>query len=387
MKSIPFAEPKISGNEWEYIKNCLDTGWVSSSGKYVEEFEKLVAEFTGSQFAVACQSGTSALHISLLLMGISQNDEVLVPTVTFISTVNVIKYVGASPVFFDCDDYYNLKTNDVIEFIERNCENNDGELINKTSGKRVAAIMPVHVFGNAADIESLVKYCENFNIKIIEDAAESLGSFYTQGKIKGKHTGTVGDIGCLSFNGNKIITCGGGGLILTDNKETAEKAKYLTNQSKDDNIKFIHNSIGYNYRLSNLHAAMGVAQMENLTNYINIKRNNYDYLKSYVDEIPGIKISEVPDYAENNHWMYVLKFNPEVIDKTLDEFIDYMRFNKIEVRPLWYPNHLQIPYKDNEVYSFKNSMYLYERTINLPSSVCLSQNDMDRIIEVLRCMK
>ena len=227
-KVIPLSVPSIQGNEWKYIKECLDTEWVSSVGKYVGLFEQRIARYTGAKHAVACVNGTAALHIALNLAGVQPGDEVIVPTLTFISPVNVVKYLSANPVFMDCDRYYNIDAGKVIRFLEKETEFRSGFTYNGSTGRRISAIIAVHVFGNAVFLDELTDVCLKRNIEIIEDATESLGTWYISGKHKGRHCGTVGTLGCLSFNGNKIITTGGGGMILTDNSDLAEKARYLT---------------------------------------------------------------------------------------------------------------------------------------------------------------
>ena len=264
MYKIPLSVPSIKGNEWKYVKECLDTNWVSSAGKYVDLFEQNIANYTGSKYAVACVNGTSALQVSLRLAGVLPGDEVILPTLTFIAPVNAVAYNGASPIFMDSDEYYNIDTDKIIEFIRQKTVFQDGFTYNKTTEKRISAIVPVHVWGNATWLDELIQLCKERNISIVEDAAESMGTCYINGEHSGKHTGTIGLLGCLSFNGNKIITTGGGGMILTDYADLAEKAKYLTKQAKDDKVRYIHNEIGYNFRLTNIQAALGVAQLEQL---------------------------------------------------------------------------------------------------------------------------
>ena len=236
-KYIPLSVPSLQGKEWQYVKECLDTEWVSSAGKYVGLFESKIAEFTGARYAVACVNGTAALQVALKLARVLPGDEVIVPTLTFIAPVNAVSYNGASPLFMDADEYYNIDAEKTIEFINNKTVFKDGFTINKTTKKRITAIVPVHVWGNACWLEDLLPLCEERNITIVEDACESLGTFYEDGDVKRKHTGTIGQLGCLSFNGNKIITTGGGGMILTDDADLADKARYLTTQAKDDPIR------------------------------------------------------------------------------------------------------------------------------------------------------
>jgi len=402
---ISLSVPSIKGNEWKYIKECLDTGWVSSAGKYVELFEKRIAEYTGAKYAIACVNGTSALHISLILAGIQPNDEVLVPTITFIAPINAVNYCKAYPVFMDADKYYNLDTRKTIEFIRNETKLVHGEssiestgqknqklkitnsgaqiTVNKKTSRKITAIIPVHVFGNAVWLDDLYKVCRERNIKIIEDASESLGTRYIKGNFNAKYTGTIGELGCLSFNGNKIITTGGGGMILTNNEEYAKRAKYLTTQAKDDEERYFHSEIGYNYRLTNIQAALGLAQLEQLANYLKIKKKNYEFYKKNIDQIPGLHLAEVPEYAQNNYWMYALQIDKNVYKKDREELMSYLSSHKIQTRPVWYLNHLQKPYEDCQNYNIENALKLLEKTLNIPCSINITKQDINKVLEVL----
>lgn len=271
-KHIPLSVPEISGNEWKYVKDCLDTGWVSSVGNYVTRFEEMVAHYVGTKYAVATVNGTSALHVSLIACEIQPNDEVIVPTLTFIAPANVIRYCNAYPVFMDCDaDTLCINIQKVTDFITKEYEQrDDGYTYNKKTNRRIKAIIPVHIFGHPSDMDGLLEVCRGKNIDIIEDATESLGSEY-----KGQKTGSFGKIGCFSFNGNKIITTGGGGMIVTNDESIAKRIRHLTTQAKSDPFEYDHDEIGFNYRLTNVQAAMGVAQMERLDEFIAFKRKNY----------------------------------------------------------------------------------------------------------------
>ena len=384
MTFIPLSVPSIKGNEWKYIKECLDTEWVSSAGKYVDLFEQKITEYTGAKYAIACVNGTAALHISLLIAGVKPNDEVIVPTLTFISPINVVRYCNAYPVFMDADDFYNIDIEKTIQFIEEETIFKDGFNYNRKTKRKIPAIIPVHIFGNAVDMEKLVPICKERNIKIVEDATESLGTVYTKGKFVGKHTGTIGELGCLSFNGNKIITTGGGGMIITDNEEYAHKAKYLTTQAKDDTVRYVHNEIGYNYRLTNIQAALGVAQLEKLPEYLEIKKKNYMIYKKEIDKIKGLHIDETPDYADNNYWMYSLQIDKEIYGKDRKELMQHLTENKIQTRPVWYLNHLQKPYKDCQSYKIEKAFELLEKTLNIPCSVNLNNNKVFGIINIMK---
>ena len=380
---IPLSIPSIQGNEWQYVKECLDTGWVSSAGKYVDLFEQKICEYTGSKHAIACVNGTSALQISLQLAGVKAGDEVIVPTITFIAPVNTVRYLNATPIFMDADEFYNIDIEKTIRFLEEETHFENGYTINRSTGKRIAAIIPVHVFGNAVNLEPLAEICDNRNIRIVEDATESLGTRYRKDYLAGRHCGTVGDIGCLSFNGNKIITTGGGGMILTDNVELAERARYLTTQAKDDTTRYIHNEVGYNFRMTNVQAAMGVAQLEQLPGFLKAKENTFRSYEEKINSIPGLKIANVPEYADNNHWMIAMQIDKEIYGKDRETVMAHLAENGIETRPVWYLNHLQKPYKNCQTYKIEKALELAEKTLNIPCSVDLLEKQIDTIVECL----
>ena len=380
---ISLSVPSIQGNEWKYIKECLDVEWVSSVGKYVDLFEQRIAEYTGAKHAVACVNGTAALHIALKLAGVQPGDEVIVPTLTFIAPVNVVKYLSADPVFMDCDQYYNIDASKVIRFLERETELRGGFTHNRSTGRRISAIIPVHIFGNAVFLDELTDICLKRNIKIVEDATESLGTRYVNGKYIGRHCGTVGTLGCLSFNGNKIITTGGGGMILTDDPAIAEKARYLTTQAKDDSVRYVHNEVGYNYRLTNIQAAMGVAQLEQLPKFLEIKKKICKTYKEGINKIQGLQVADVPDYADNNHWLTAIQIDRDKYGKDREELMANLLRNNIESRPLWQLNHLQKPYKDCRSYEIEKALELLDNTLNIPSSVNITGDQIDSVIEAL----
>ena len=381
---IPLSVPFLCGNEWKYVEECLDTGWVSSVGSYVDEFEKKICEVTGAGYATACVNGTAALHTALLVTGGQAGDEVIVPTVTFIAPVNAVSYIGARPVFMDCDEYYNIDVAKTLEFIEQETVFRDGYTYNKTTGRRIAALIAVNVLGNAVDIELLLPICRERNIQIIEDAAESLGTYYSTGVLDGMHTGTVGDIGCYSFNGNKIITTGGGGMIVTNNPYYARRAGYLTAQAKDDAERYVHNEVGYNYRMINIQAAIGVAQLERLGEFIANKAANYSVYKEAIDNICGLHLAEVPPYANNNLWMYALQVEREEYGRGRDELMRWLGQNGVETRPLWCLNHLQKPYRNCQSYKIEKAFEFLDKTLFIPCSVNLTSKEINSVIENLR---
>jgi perosamine synthetase len=380
---IPLSVPSLKGNEWKYVKECLDTEWVSSAGQYVDLFEKKIAEYTGSKYAIACVNGTTAIQVSLRLAGVSSGDEVIMPSLTFIASVNAASYNNAAPIFMDSDNYYNLDVDKIIEFI--NCETyfKDGFTYNKVTNKKISAILPVHVWGNACLLNNLVNLCEERNIAIVEDASESLGTFYNDNNYKGKHTGTVGKLGCLSFNGNKIITTGGGGMIFTDDEVLAGKAKYLITQAKDDAIRYIHDEVGYNFRLTNIQAALGVAQLEQLPLILKRKKEIYDFYKEEIDNIEGLFLSKTPKYANNNHWMNLLRIDQKVYGKDRETLMRDLELNSIQTRPVWKLNHEQKPYIDCQSYNIQNAKKLVENSLCLPSSSNITSENLNRIINQL----
>jgi perosamine synthetase len=383
-KTIPLSVPTIKNNEWKYVKECLDTGWVSSVGPFVDRFEQNICVLTGAVYAVACVNGTAALHTALQIVGVQPEDEVIVPTVTFIAPVNTVRYIGAYPVFMDCDDFYNIDILKTKEFIERETIFEGGYSYNRKTGRCVRAIVPVHVFGNAVDLENLISICRERNIKVVEDASESLGTYYNAGVLAGRHTGTVSDIGCYSFNGNKIITTGGGGMLVTDNGMYAQKARYLTTQAKDDAARYKHNEIGYNYRLTNIQAAVGVAQLERLSEFIAAKIENYNSYKKAIENIVGLHLVQMPPYASNNCWMYALQVEKINYGESTETLIQRLTSDGIEVRPLWYLNHLQKPYRNYQTYKIEKAYCMYDKTVMLPCSVSLTDEDTDFVLTRLK---
>jgi len=380
---IPLSVPNISGNEWEYVKECLDTEWVSSAGKYVDRFEEEIASYTKSKFAIACTNGTSALQVSLRLVGVEAGDEVIVPSLTFIAPVNAITYNNANPIFMDADQYYNMDAEKTIEFIKNETIFKNGSTYNKATNKKISAILPVHMWGNACELDAIVDLCEKRNIAVVEDASESLGTVYNSGKFKGRHSGTIGKFGCLSFNGNKIITTGGGGMILTDNPDLAGKAKYLTTQAKDDPVRYVHDEIGYNFRLTNIQAALGVAQLEQLPEFLERKREIYNQYQKALENINGLTLACVPDHAENNHWLNLLQIDTGIYDDDREDIMKRLEENGIQTRPVWKLNHDQKPYKDCQHYKIENAKKSIENSLCLPSSSNLTNENLNKIVSQL----
>jgi len=380
---IPLSVPALNGNEFQYVKECIDTEWISSAGKYVDLFEKKIAEYTGSKYAIACVNGTAALQVSLRLAGVSPGDEVIAPSLTFIAPINAIYYNAAAPIFIDSDNYYNIDIEKTLQFIKEETFFKDGFTYNIKTNNKISAIIPVHIWGNGCCLDSLVVLCKERNISIVEDASESLGTFYTKGSFIGKHTGTIGKLGCLSFNGNKIITTGGGGMILTNDEKLAEKARYLTTQAKDDPVRYIHDKIGYNFRLTNIQAALGVAQLEQLPVFLKRKHEIFSQYQTVFDNIAGLTLAGVPDYADNNHWMNLLRIDSKTYGEDSERLMKRLEENGIQTRPVWALNHKQKPYEDCQNYNIEKSIELVNNSLCLPSSSNLSDREINKVIETL----
>lgn len=377
--NIPLSVPVINGNEWKYVKECIDTAWVSTAGKFVDKFENDICRCTGARYAVACVNGTTGLFIALRLAGVAMDDEVIVPTLTFIASVNAIKYLGAEPVFMDCDDYMNIDAQKVEEFILHECRPTKNGLKNKVSGRIIKAILPVHIFGNPCNMSAIMRIAKKYDLKVIEDATESLGASYKEGGYANRFTGTIADFGVLSFNGNKIITTGGGGMIITANAALAEKARYLTTQAKDDAVHYIHNEIGYNFRLTNVQAALGVAQLEQLPRIIKIKQKNYELYKKELKSVKGIEILGIPRGTNPNYWFYSLIVNKNDYGMDREQLMKKLKGAGIESRPLWYLNHWQKPYVRNQAYKIEKSVWFWEHVLNIPCSGDLSAAQVKKV--------
>jgi aminotransferase in exopolysaccharide biosynthesis len=360
---IPLHEPRFMGNEKKYLNDCIDSTFVSSVGKYVDRFEEEFAKIVGSNYAIATVNGTSALHISLLLSDVLENDEVITQPLTFIATCNAINYIGAKPIFVDVDiGSMGMSPESLEKFLEENCEIRNERCFNKTTSKIIKACVPMHTFGHPCRIEKIKDICDKWHISLIEDAAESLGSYY-----KNKHTGTFGKFGAFSFNGNKIITSGGGGVIVTDDEILARRAKHLTTTAKvPHSYEYVHDEIGYNYRMPNLNAALLVAQLEQLEKFIKSKRDLAKKYEIFFKSFKGIEFISEPQNCKSNYWLQT------VIVENLNErdrFLEYTNKNGVMTRPIWkLMNELEM-FKKSQSTTLTNAKYLEERVINISSSV------------------
>ena len=381
---LQLSYPNITGNEWKYVKECLDTAWVSSAGSYVTRFEEMVAEFAGARYAVACVNGTNALHIALQLSGVRQYDHVLVPNITFIASVNAIKYCGASPILVDVDKHTWQMDLDLLDnwlskntFLMKNRiggRNTRASLYFKTTNRPITAIMPVHVLGNMCDMKKLKTICKKFNLIIVEDATEALGSYSA-----GKHAGSFGKFGCFSFNGNKIITTGGGGMIVTESEKLAKKAKHLTTQAKTDPFEYTHDEIGYNYRLVNILAAMGVAQMEQLPGFLQRKHGIDAFYKSQLSGIGDIEFQKVLPDVNPNHWLFTFK------TKKQKELLEVLNKNQLQSRPFWVPmNRLKMFKKDLYINKNDVSGKVYGSCLSIPCSTNITDSEMQLVVDTIK---
>jgi perosamine synthetase len=376
---IPLIVPELRGNEWKYIKECLDTNWVSSVGTYVDRFEKMVAERAGTKYAVATVNGTAALHIALLLAGVEANDEVLVSSLTFIAPVNAIRYVGAWPVFIDAEpQYWQIDPAGVVDFLETGCRWDGQALRNRRTGRRVKAILPVHILGHPVDLDPILEAATKYSLPVIEDATEGLGARY-----RGKSIGGLGKAGCFSFNGNKIITTGGGGMLVTNDAEWAARARYLTTQAKDDPIEYVHNAVGYNYRLTNVPAAMGCAQMEMLDEFVEAKRQIAKRYQDSLASLPGINLPQEADWAFGTFWMYTILVDNKESSLGSRELLRELGAHKIQARPLWQPMHRSPAHALAGHFACPVADTLHMQALSLPCSVGLAPSAQSKVIEVI----
>lgn len=382
---IPLSVPNLSGNELKYVTEAINSSWVSNAGSYVNRFEKDLADYAKVNHSVAVQSGTAGLHLAMIAQGINHNHEVLVPTLTFIAAVNPVKYVGAEPIFMDCDDSLCIDPIKLEEFLTQECYFEGGNIINKKTKKQIKAIVVVHVFGNMADMEKLMEIAERFGLIVVEDATEALGTYYTQGTYKGKHAGTIGHVGVYSFNGNKIITTGGGGMVVSNNNQTIQKIRYLSTQAKNDDLNYIHHSIGYNYRMTNVQAAIGVAQLEQLESFISIKRNNYIVYKERLNQTENYRVLTFRDSIRPNYWFYAIQLC-ESFSITKEELLTYLYSKGIQSRPIWGLISDQKPYLNSQKYKIDKAGFFWNRVLNLPCSSNLDLKDVEYITDCLNAI-
>ena len=384
---INLSVPNLSMDILENLKECLESGWVSTGGRFIPEFETKVKNYMKTKFAAGVQSGTAGLHMSLQVLGVQRDEEVFVPTLTFIAAVNPTTYLGASPIFIDCDDSLCMDPIKLEKFCSEECDFKEGVLVNKKTNKKIRALVIVHVFGNMADMEKIMDIAKKYNLRVLEDATEALGTYYTEGRYKGKYAGTIGDIGVLSFNANKIITTGGGGMVVGDNEELVEKVRFLSSQAKKDTLYFIHDEIGYNYRMLNLQAALGTSQIDQLESFIETKIKNYKIYKEELEKIEGLEILPFVEGIRANHWFYSLKIDKEKYGIGRDELLQKLVDAGIQTRPIWGLIHQQKPYSTCKSYEIEKALYYYDRILNLPCSSNLTEKEVYQVIEKIKEFK
>lgn len=372
--TIPLSIPNLSGNEWKYVKDCLDTGWISSVGAYVTQFEKQVADFVGARFGVAAVNGTAAIHIALELMGVEAGDYVLVPDITFIASVNAIKYTGADPILIDVHpDTWQMDLDVLTEFLEKETFYQRSATYLRRDGRRIKAILPVHVLGNMCDMERLTDIAQRYCLHVVEDSTEALGSYF-----KGKHAGTFGTFGTFSFNGNKIISTGGGGVIVTDDERLAKKAKHITTQAKVDPFEYEHDEIGYNYRLVNLLAAVGVAQMEQLPEFLVRKQEVDQRYRSTLEGQLDYRFQQVGAHVQPNNWLHTLQTQHQAA------LLKHLLAHDIQCRPFWVPMHRLRMFKHELYYApAQRADHIYRTCLSIPSSTNLTDTQQTRVIDTI----
>lgn len=379
---VPLSIPNFEGNERKYVDDAIEQGWVSTGGAYINKLEKSLAQFLHADNVAACQSGTAALHLAMVEAGVKPGDVVLVPPLTFIAAVNPVKYQFATPVFIDCDDSFCMDTTKLQDFCQQECSFDGTQLTYK--GNPVKVVVIVHVFGNMADMTAIMSIAHKYNLKVIEDATEALGSKYIDGPLAGKYAGTIGDFGCYSFNGNKIITTGGGGAITANDTKVVDHIRYLSTQAKDDVHYYIHNEVGYNYRMTNLQAALGVAQLEELPEFIHRKQRNY---KLYCQLFDGFELGHMVGFRsdiDSNMWFYSLEINRDKVKATMREIITKLEEKGVQTRAIWGLINEQLPYIHEATYKLEKAPYYAERILNIPSSTQITEEEIHYVAENIK---
>lgn len=378
-RNVLLSVPNLKGRELEYVTTAVETEWVSTGGPYVNDFEAKIAEYAHAGAAASCQNGTSGLHLAMLAVGVTDEDLVIVPTLTFIAAVNPVKYIGAEPVFMDCDDSLCLDPQKLRKFCAEECVIDGDRLIDKTTGKTVKAVVVVHVFGNMADMEAIMDVAAEYKLKVIEDATEAIGTYYTEGRYANKYAGTIGDIGVYSFNGNKIITTGGGGMVVSDNKDYINHIRHISTQAKSDELYYEHDEIGFNYRMTNLQAALGLGQLEQLETFIATKNKNKALYKEALKD-SRFSILDNRSGIRSNCWFYALMCEDS---EERDKLIVYLKENGIQSRPIWGLISEQKPYEGARKYEIEKAFYYWQRVVNIPCSTNLNEDDLHYVCDCL----
>lgn len=383
---VPLSIPNFEGNEKKYVDDAVGQGWVSTGGAYITKLEEQMASYLHVEKVAACQSGTAGLHLALMECGVLPGDMVIVPTLTFIAAVNPVRYQFAEPVFMDCDDSLCMDPVKLRRFCENECRMDDGRLVHKESGKTVKAVVVVHVFGNLADMEAIMDIAQEFSLKVVEDATEALGTRYTQGRFAGKFAGTIGDFGAYSFNGNKIITTGGGGAVTARDAEAVEHMQYISTQAKDDPHYYIHNEVGFNYRMTNLQAALGVAQMEELPEFIERKHRNYDLYRELLGDASFGRMLGFREGTYSNQWFYSLELPIGQMKDSLREVITKLEERGVQTRAIWGLIHEQKPYQEFPAYEMERAPYYSSCILNFPGSTQITEDDIRYVVEQMKAV-
>jgi len=378
---IPLSIPNLNGNEEKYVTEAVRSQWVSTAGGSITKFEKNFAAYMGMADACACQSGSAGLHLCLRHFGVGPDDIVLVPTLTFIAVINAVMYQYATPVFFDCDDHLCIDAKQVKEYINTRCTFSDGILKETESGKTVKAIIPVHVFGDLCDMDALMDLAEQYHLTVIEDATEALGSVIERGRYAGKLAGSIGHAGVFSFNGNKIITTGGGGMVISNRQEAVNHIRYLSQQAKDDVLYFVHEEYGYNYRMTNLQAALGLAQLEQLEGFLEVKRKNHALYTALLKQNPLGYILPFGS-AKSNKWFYSFCLHTPSAEKR-DALLRYLNDHQVQVRPVWKLNHMQTPFRKYFAMPTPKAEAFYNSIVNLPCSTNLTEEEVRTVCDLI----
>lgn len=373
--SIPLCVPWMSGTEEGYLRECVQTNWVSSAGPFVTRFEKMVADYLGIDCAVATVSGTAALHVALLASGVRPGDAVVTSTLTFVATANAIRHAGAWPVFVDVDPAtWQIDPARLADFLRRDCGMIDGALRDRQSGRRIAALLPVHILGHPADMDPVLDLARDLGLPVVEDATESLGALY-----KGRRVGALGDIAALSFNGNKLITCGGGGMVVTARREWAERARHLTTQAHCHPVESLHDEVAFNYRLTNVQAAIGCGQMETIEARLAAKRRIADFYRDLCGEVPGLSFMPQAAWAESVFWLSTVLVDAAAFGRDCRQLLAFLADRGIGTRPLWQPMHLSRAHRGARTVGGEVAEDLYTRALSLPSSCGLADAEKSAV--------
>lgn len=383
MFEISLSEPNLHGNEVKYTTEAIESQWVSITGPFVGKFKKVVEDYVKADNAIPMQNATSALHMALIINDINSNHEVIAPTLTFIASVNCIKYVNATPVFMDCDSFGNMDPEKLRRFCQTQCTLTDKGLVNNKTGKIVKAVVVTHIFGNMADMESITQIADEFKLILIEDSAQALGTYYTSGKFKGRFAGTFGDCGVYSYNSNKIITCGSGGTLVVKDVDKAEKVMYLAAQAKDDGLRYKHNNVGYNYMMNNIQSAVGIAQMEQLEGFIKTKEANYLLYKELLKDVKGITLLPFSPNCRPNYWFYSILVNEKEYGISREDLMNELAKRKIQSRPVWGLVHRQKPYQDCQTFEIEKAEEYAETLLNIPCGSTLTTEQVKKVVKAI----